>query len=911
MDSVAMLNKLSETSTITSHSDRGAGVLEATGGSFSPLADDAVDGSLSVEVVQDTQAFDKLENEWSNLVENATTHVFQTYEWQRLWWKHFGARRRLHIVLFRQNGILVGIAPFFLDTSKALGLTLFSNLYLLGSDVMNASSESTFGEYSPSDYLDLITLPGFEKSITATLLRHFDETGDLFDRIVLKELPEDSILMRFLVPRLDGSGWSPKVSRGDICPRLHIPDTLDEFKRSLHSKVRYQLFQTKRAVTEQGLFSLEAALSQEVLDRSFSEFVGLHQRRWNRLGYPGSFANERYREFLHDVTRAFLQRGWLWFRTARNDGRCIAAQCAFKFKDYMYDYLKAFDHESPEAKRRPGRALLLSLIEESIQEKIRVVDFLRGAEKYKFELTPDAQFNWNVVIRNPNEASGPLLQIRRLLSFLMVLRRKLSKEAVLIRVHAKEWGFPRFATPYALFMWKRVREAAQPKHPKKSDSTSLAGTELKVEGTLELEVISDASKFHSLRDEWDRLVEASSATIFQTFDWQWLWWKYFGDRLHLHIILFRRGGKLVGIAPLYLDVHSVFGLKLYRRLRFLGGGVEDRRSQWDLAQFGPSDYLDVFALPEFRVDVARSFLAYLRKETWLDEAELENIPHDSLLVKDLIPFVKEEGHPYRYVQDHVCPRITLPSTLEEYLRTRSAKFRYQLSQTRKATTKQGLFSIEPVQSKNDLSSALSELIRLHQMRWNRIGYPGVFADSRFQRFQEEVTARFLEKGWLWFKTVRMNGSCIAARLGFKFKDSISDYIAGFDDRSPGAKRRPGFALILSMMEDALQNKMRTVDLLRGYETYKFVFTDEILNDWKIVIPNPASARTFRARVHRATHYLEFLLRKMHFESSMFKVHFREHGFPKFLVRYSAFRVKKLSEKIVNELKMAKLISDDH
>jgi CelD/BcsL family acetyltransferase involved in cellulose biosynthesis len=431
------------------------------------------------------------------------------------------------------------------------------------------------------------------------------------------------------------------------------------------------------------------------------------------------------------------------------------------------------------------------------------------------------------------------------------------------------------------------------------------------DGKLDLQVVTDVSSFLSLRDEWDRLVDASPASIFQTFDWQWLWWKYFGDRLHLHIIVFRHKGKLVGLAPLYLDVYSVFGVKLHCRLRFLGGGVEDRRSQWDLAQFGPSDYLDVFALPEFQAEVANSFLAYVRKETWLDEAELENIPHNSLLVKELIPLVKREGHPYKYVQDHVCPRITLPATLEEYLRTRSAKFRYQLSQTRKAATTQGLFSIKPVESTSDLHEALLELIRLHQMRWNRIGYPGMFADIRFRRFQEEVTARFLERGWLWFKTVHTNGSCIAARLGFKFKDSISDYVAGFDDQSPGAKRRPGFALILSMMEDALQHKMCAIDLLRGYETYKFEFTDEILNDWKIVIPNPASARALRARLYRATHYLEFLLRKMLFEWSMFKVHFREHRFPKFLVRYVAFRVKKLSEKIVNELKMAKLIPDDH
>lgn len=337
----------------------------------------------------------------------------------------------------------------------------------------------------------------------------------------------------------------------------------------------------------------------------------------------------------------------------------------------------------------------------------------------------------------------------------------------------------------------------------------------------------------------------------------------------------------------------------------MGGGVEDWKSQWDLAQFGPSDYLDVIALPEYQMNVANSFLAYLRKETSLDEAELENIPQESLLNRCLLPLLKADGLSYRCVQDHVCPRITLPASLEDYLRTRSAKFRYQLSQTRKAVTKQGLFSVKAVQSKADLHNALPELIRLHQQRWNRIGYPGIFVDSRFRKFQEEVSERFLESGWLWFKTVHMDGDCIAARMGFRFKDSICDYSAGFDDRSPGAKRRPGFALLLSMIEDAIQDEKRIVDLLRGYETYKFDFTSEILNDWKIVVWNPVSRRTFRVRLYRIAHYLEFLVRKALFEWAMFKVHYREHGFPMFLSRYLVFRSKKLSEKIVNDLKMAR------
>jgi CelD/BcsL family acetyltransferase involved in cellulose biosynthesis len=867
--------------------------------------------SLSVEVIEDTPGFDKIRVQWSALIDRTPAHIFQTYEWQRLWWEHFGRRRKLHIVLFRHEGILVGIAPFFLNASDFLGVTISRNLYLLGSGVNHPVSEGVLDGYTPSDYLDIIALPEFEKSVARTLLKHLSEIEDSYDRILFNELPEDNILMREVVPQLERLGWQSEICRGEICPRLVVPDSLEAFKHSLSSKVRYQLSQTRRAVTERGMFSLETVQSQEELDRSFSEFVRLHQRRWNRIGYPGSFANDHFRMFLHDVTRAFLERGWLWFRLARSNGRCVAVECAFKFKDVMYDYLKAFDDKSPEAKRRPGRALLLFLVEEAIRDKMRVVDFLRGGEKYKFELTSDAQFNWRVVAVPPLKKEKQWSLARRAIVFFSHVHRRILKGLILLRVYIKEWGVSRFAPSYLFFLWNRSRRPLEPKYLEDRSLLPRAISELKMGQVLDLKVITDPSKFLALRNEWNHVVEACPTSIFQTFDWQSVWWKYFGEGLHLHIITFRKNGRLVGIAPLYLDVSSLFGVKLYRRLRFMGGGVEDRTSQWDLAQFGPSDYLDIIAIPEFQEEVARGFLGYLRREAWLDGTELENIPPSSLLVKVLVPMLKREGHPYKLVQDHVCPRITLPGSLEEYLRGRSAKFRYQLTQTRKAASTLGLFSIETVQSAGDLQKALAELIRLHQLRWNRIGYPGVFADPRFQDFQEEISQRFLENGWLWFKTVRTNGSYIAARMGFRFKNSISDYIAGFDDRSPGAKRRPGYALLLSMIEDAIQEKREVFDLLRGYETYKFDFTSEIPTNWKIVVWNPHTKGSVRVRLYRVVQYLEFLIRKVIFEGVMFKVHYREHGFPKFLLRYIAYRWKKLSEKVIIDLKMAGLLPNDH
>ena len=58
---------------------------------------------------------------------------------------------------------------------------------------------------------------------------------------------------------------------------------------------------------------------------------------------------------------------------------------------------------------------------------------------------------------------------------------------------------------------------------------------------LTIEIVRNVEAFSSLMQEWTVLAESSAATVFQTHEWLFLWWKHLGagkDRL-LHILLFR------------------------------------------------------------------------------------------------------------------------------------------------------------------------------------------------------------------------------------------------------------------------------------------------------------------------------------------------------------------------------------
>jgi CelD/BcsL family acetyltransferase involved in cellulose biosynthesis len=415
---------------------------------------------------------------------------------------------------------------------------------------------------------------------------------------------------------------------------------------------------------------------------------------------------------------------------------------------------------------------------------------------------------------------------------------------------------------------------------------------------LAVEVVDTPERLASLRGEWEELVSAGTGDIFQSFDWVSLWWKHYGvhpDR-RLHVLVFRADGVLAGIAPLFIEQDRFAGFAFRTRLRMIGCGVGRNGSSDLLSQFGVSDYLDVIARPDFENRVVDSFLGYLETHPEAcDECELEHIPERSILNKLMLPRLKSGVLPHEANTTDICPRASLPATIGEYLSKRKPEVRTRINQARKAANK--LYTIKAVDTEEELNRAFECLVGLHQKRWNELGYPGLFADSRFRKFQEEVIPSFFERGWIWCKTAETEDGCIAVRLGFAYRDTFYDFLSGFDHASPAARKRPGIALLYSMILDAMSTGGRTLDLLRGDERYKFDFADGATQNSRIVIFSRLKTPAARAMLIRCILKLRMASSLARKEWSLFKVQYGAHGLIKSAPRYLSFRVRCLTDKL--------------
>ena len=346
---------------------------------------------MDVREVRTPAEWDRCEEDWRRIAETSPhATVFQTWEWARAWWQHFGGRRRLWVLRFAQNGDTLGFAPLFLPPP--------------GAPLRVARFIGTGG----SDYLDLLAAPGHEADVSRAFRAFLGTRVGDWDWADLQQVrPEAAIAQEA------GDGAGPvRVARwpGETCPFLALPADWEAFRKGLGKKLRGNIGYYERAAEK--LYAVHGRLATaETLEADLEAFFELHQRRWNRRWLPGAFAARAARGFHADVAGRLLSRGWLRLHTLSLDGTVQAALYCFQFGGRCAYYLGGFEPE--HARLSLGTILTARAIRHAIEaDGAREFDFLRGDEPYKYGWGAQDRFNQRISVTRAGvrsrvmEASG-------------------------------------------------------------------------------------------------------------------------------------------------------------------------------------------------------------------------------------------------------------------------------------------------------------------------------------------------------------------------------------------------------------------------------------------------------------------------------------------------------------------------
>lgn len=316
--------------------------------------------------------------------------------------------------------------------------------------------------------------------------------------------------------------------------------------------------------------------------------------------------------------------------------------------------------------------------------------------------------------------------------------------------------------------------------------------ELNADISLNREVIQSLEEFQTIEAMWNQF----DVEPLNSFSWNLSWWNAFQAKGDLHLLKFERAGKVVGLAPLYVD--RWFGLS---RLRFIATG--------DTC----TDYVDLICDPEHYELCSYSLAEYIREKSF-SVVELECTKNDRLAVlvkKHLVD---------RYNCDHRLAeptwRLDLPDTWAQFVEGSKKSLRRKINKAiRRIESNE--FTILYL-SELPIESAFSTLQDLHTRRMNSTGRPGVFADANFASFLKSAVFKFHENDKCEIIIAMQGNEPIASQLYFVSKDGFQLYQSGY---APEAmKLEPGHLLFTAMVRRAIERGDRCFDFLRGNEPYK-------------------------------------------------------------------------------------------
>lgn len=289
--------------------------------------------------------------EWDQLIEKSSTaSFFQTKEWVQVWVKHFPVEMKILGVFEGEE--LIGLAAFSLvnETIHFLGTTP-----VLGGELV-------------SDFGDIIAKTSYEETVWK----------EVFAKLKVKKLKADLNYIRGdspSFPILKEMGG--RVEEVDDAPYIDLPNTWDAYVSTLNRHDRHELKRKlKKAESEQ----VTLVLSQNVRSDT-DEFFRLMQLSNIQ---KKDFLTEKMQAFFRDFIQTFSVQDTLELFFLKKEEKNIGSVILFTYKDAVLLYNSGFDPAFSSLS--PGFVLVALTIRHAIEKGRKRFDFLRGNERYKYDL---------------------------------------------------------------------------------------------------------------------------------------------------------------------------------------------------------------------------------------------------------------------------------------------------------------------------------------------------------------------------------------------------------------------------------------------------------------------------------------------------------------------------------------------
>ena len=227
------------------------------------------------------------------------------------------------------------------------------DLFSIKDGTLCNSGSRDYIDYRPNFNLTSKSLKDLNCKKVSLDSMHFDQIKE-----ITKLHPENSI----------------KISKQDQVVNLMLPESYEKYLAVLPRKKRHELKRKKVRFQEK---YPQAVLRESKDSEIFETFIKLHK---TSDGDKGNFMNDKVAAFFSSL---LAMKGWkIYYLEVDN---AIAA-CCFVYEDEVGSYLYNSSKNNTFNEVNPGIIIIDKIIEQLISKEFTFFDFLKGTERYKFDL---------------------------------------------------------------------------------------------------------------------------------------------------------------------------------------------------------------------------------------------------------------------------------------------------------------------------------------------------------------------------------------------------------------------------------------------------------------------------------------------------------------------------------------------
>jgi CelD/BcsL family acetyltransferase involved in cellulose biosynthesis len=333
--------------------------------------------------MRDAEELSALSKEWNNLLARAATDVpFLRHEFQSTWWSTLGGGEWEHGELWigvgrDERGGLIGLAPLFQTQTreKRQGLMFVGSIEI-------------------SDYLDFIVPNEVVEPFVEELLLALEERGPKDWQILdLYNIPQESPSLRALKVAAGRRSWAVTQERLQPCPVLTLDGTWEDYLKRLDKKQRQELRRKMRRATRDPSGTKWTLIGPD--DDSLTsaeEFLQLMTTDLRKV----EFLTPAMRVQFQRLIQAAHENGWLHLSFLDIGSERAAGYLSFDYGDRLWVYNSGVN--DVYLALSPGWVLLGNMIRWAIENGRHEFDFLRGDERYKYQLGGQDRYIYRLTI---------------------------------------------------------------------------------------------------------------------------------------------------------------------------------------------------------------------------------------------------------------------------------------------------------------------------------------------------------------------------------------------------------------------------------------------------------------------------------------------------------------------------------